>query len=492
MSGHLQPGPTLMPGEPRYEQLAEALAGDDQAKLARIIHPFARMLPMVPDNQRTSLRASLAERQLHAVIFANGLLLDGRNRTRELTQLRKPISTAVFIGDNLQALALVKAENIERRHLSPTQLADYAARIAMLPVGANQHTTKPAQNCAPSLQFGSEQVAEPPPQTMISQVEAAEMFNVSRRSVQSATVVVNQGTPELQKAVQEDKIAISAAEKIARLPIEEQRAIIAAADPKVVKEVSKKNRADKQAAGRERRLANMAKPDATPLLSGGDKAAVLWVDVPREFVSWSEATGAEKSPENHYRTEDFDFLASLRDQILERTKPDCVLFMHAWANSLLDQIDLMAEWGFARMRRRDEQGRLLRGGDGRILPAVGEGRYRTHQVWAKRSANGNYHRGTGFWFIDCHELLLVGARGDVPAPLMGTQSMSILDALVREHSRKPDEIRDQIDRYFPGVPKLELFGRIDDPAAFKARYPDWQVWGNHALQAPAVTREAAA
>lgn len=212
-----------MPGEPRYEQLADALATGDLKKLEAIVHPFARMLPMVADNQRGSLRASLAERQLHAVIFANGMLLDGRNRTRELTQLRKPISTGIFIGDNLQALALVKAENIERRHLSPTQLSDYAARIAMLPVGANQHTTKPAQICAPSLQLGGEPAIEPTaPQPMISQADAAEMFNVSRRSVQSATVVINQGTPDLQQAVQEDKVAISVAEKIARLPKEQQ------------------------------------------------------------------------------------------------------------------------------------------------------------------------------------------------------------------------------------------------------------------------------
>lgn len=318
------------------------------------------------------------------------------------------------------------------------------------------------------------------------------MYGVSRSTVQRYAVVLDKGAPELQGAVQRGTVTVNDAMQIAALPVEEQREIIARADPKVVKEIAKKNRSEKQAAGRERRLDNMRKPDATPLLSGGEKVGVLWVDVPREFVSWSEQTGAEKSPENHYRTEDFNFLANMREQILARTRPDCVLFMHAWANSLLDQIDLMAEWGFAQLRRRDEQGRLLRGPDGRILPAAGEGRYRTHQVWAKRSANGNYHRGTGFWFIDCHELMLVAARGDVPAPLMGTQAMSILDALVREHSQKPDEIRDQIDRYFPGVPKLELFGRIDDAAAFKQKYPDWQVWGNHGLQAAALLQNASA
>jgi N6-adenosine-specific RNA methylase IME4 len=510
MVGRIEPGPTLMPGEPRYERLREAFATMklDPLQDGAPIHSLANLLPMLPEIQRPAFRQSLAEQgQNHAVIFHRGVLLDGRNRARELIELGRPISTGLFTGTDSDALDLVTAENIDRRHLNESQRADFAARVAELRIGANQHTRKAAQNCAPSLFAGNPPVVaaggtdgeaagpdvrpdasppqpEAPPQPLLSQSEAAEKFNVSRRLVQMATVYQQKGIPELSEKVQAGELAASVAAEIAALPIEQQREIIAQADPKAVKEVAKKNRAERAKAGHQRRIDNMRKADATPLLDGGEKAGVFYVDIPREFVSWSEETGEEKSPKNHYRIEKFQFLADMRDQILARAKPNAVMFMWAWANSLQDQLDLMTEWGFASIRRRDEAGRLLRDERGEVLPPVGDGRYRSHQVWVKRASTGNLHRGTGYWFIDSHELLLVGARGDVPAPLMGTQAMSVIEAVIGAHSEKPNEIfRDQLDHYFPGVRKLELFGRTDDLAAFHKRWPDWEIIGNDVVAA---------
>lgn len=483
MTGQIQPGPTLLPGEPRYERLAEAFATNklDPLRDGAPIHSLANFLPMInEDDRRKALRASLEKGQNHPVLFFKGLLLDGRNRARELTLLRKPISTCVFIGADLDALDHVDAENFQRRHLTESQRADYAARVATLRVGANQHTRQAAQNCAPSLPLpGAPAAPVEAEKPALTDTEAAEKYSVSRRLVQSAKAYQRDGIPELSEKVQAGEMKVSVAAEIAALPIEEQRAIIAAADPKAVKEVAKKNRADKARAGRERRLENMRKPDATPLLSGGEKVGVFYVDIPREFTSWSEETGADRNPSNHYRTEGLRFLADMREKILARAHPNAVMIMWAWANSLQDQLDLLAEWGFASVRRRDEAGLMLRDDKGEILAPVGEGRYRSHQVWVKRNANGNLNRGMGFWFIDCHEVMLVGARGDVPAPLQGTQAMSVIEALIGAHSEKPNEvIRDQIDHYFPGVRKLELFGRVDDLAAFRARHPDWEVIGN--------------
>ncbi|MDI1265003.1 MAG: MT-A70 family methyltransferase [bacterium] len=475
----MQPGGLMMPGAPRPKH-----------------HPFANLFPMLADDRRESFRDSLKENQNHPIVLHKGLILDGRNRERELAELGKPVKFVVFVGTDRQALDFVKAENLERRDLTESQRALIGAKIATLRLGDNQHSAQPAPIGAPSL-FSNEAASDASGEAeeqrpSISQADAADMMNVGRRSVQRATVVLEKGAPELVEAVEKGAVAVSAAADIAALPIEEQKAIIAAADPKVVKEVAKKNRSEKQAAGRERRLENMRKPDATPLLAGGNKVGVFYIDIPRKFTSWSDDTGAEKSPENHYRVETFEFLAGLRDEIQARAKDDAVVFMWAWANSLQDQIDLLAEWGFASVRRRDDVGRLLRGTDGKILKPVGEGRYRSHQIWAKRASTGNYNRGTGFWFIDCHELLLVGARGDVPAPTMGTQAMSILDGEIGDHSEKPAAFRDQIDRYFPGVPKLEMFGRVDDEAAFKAKYPLWDVWGNEMFGADQPRSEDAA
>ena len=468
MTGLIQPGGVLMPGGPRPPH-----------------HPFAKLFPMLAEDQRASFRKSIAEKQNHPIILHKGMLLDGRNRERELVELKKPVAYVIFVGTPREALDLVMAENLERRHLDAGQRAYAAASAATLRLGDNQHT-QAAQICAPSLPMEGAPQPEAEP-AVVSQTEAAQMFSVSRRSVQHAAIVVEKGADELKDAVQQGKVAVSTAAEIAALPIEEQRTIIAAADPKIVKEVSKQNRFEKQKASRDRRLGNMRKSGALTLIEGR-KYGVHLIDVPRQFETWGKDTGAEKSPQNHYRTEGFDYLAGLRDRILAASEPNCVMFMWAWASSLQDQLDLLVEFGFAAARRRDDRGLLLRDERGLILPPAGEGRYRTHQIWAKRNSDGSLHRGTGYWFIDGHELILVGARGDVPAPWMGTQERSLLDLPVGEHSEKPSEyVRDEIDRYFKGVAKLEWFARVSDLAAFQVRHPNWDVTGNEA----ALQREAA-
>jgi N6-adenosine-specific RNA methylase IME4 len=487
LSGHIQPGPTLMPGEPRYESLREIFAAyaADPVKQkqpgegSRFIHPFANFIPMMSEEHYPALRSSLETGQNHSVIFYCGALADGRNRSRGLIDNNKPISTVNFTGTDLDLLKFLKAENLERRHLSIGQRADYASRVARYEVGANQHT-KAAPIGAPTLALVTDDAPAPASLPIMSQTEAAQEYGVSRRTLQRYETVLDKGAPELQAAVQQGKVAVGAAVEIAALPIEEQKRIIASADKKAVKEVAKANRIEKQTASRERRLANMRTPGALDLIEG-KKYGVHLIDIPREFVSWGDETGAEKSPHNHYRVEGFQYLADLRAKLLACSAPNCVAVMWAWANSLQDQFDLLAEWGFASVRRRDDNGLLLRDDAGKILQPVGEGRYRSHQVWAKRNADGSLHRGTGFWFIDGHELMLYGARGDVPAPLMGTQARSLLDLPIGDHSEKPSEhIRYQIDAYFPGVPKLEWFARVPDLAAFKARHPDWDVTGNEA------------
>jgi hypothetical protein len=61
------------------------------------------------------------------------------------------------------------------------------------------------------------------------------------------------------------------------------------------------------------------------------------------------------------------------------------------------------------------------------------------------------------------KLLLVGTRGNVPAPALGTQKSSIIVAPVRAHTEKPDVMLDMIEQFFPHLPKIELHRR--GPAA---------------------------
>ncbi len=89
--------------------------------------------------------------------------------------------------------------------------------------------------------------------------------------------------------------------------------------------------------------------------------------------------------------------------------------------------------------------------------------YRSHLIWAKDRI------GTGYWNRNQHELLLIGVKGDIPAPLPGTQPPSILDAPVGAHSEKPPFAHEYAELCWPSLPKIELNART-------AR-PGWDVWG---------------
>jgi N6-adenosine-specific RNA methylase IME4 len=117
--------------------------------------------------------------------------------------------------------------------------------------------------------------------------------------------------------------------------------------------------------------------------------------------------------------------------------PDCVLFLWSTIPHLDVVIDIMRAWGFT---------------------------YKTHNVWKKDKV------GLGYWFRSIHELLLVGIRGNVPAPAMGEQFLSVIEAPRGRHSEKPDIFAEMIEKMFPTTPKIELFAR-------KLR-PGWVCWGN--------------
>lgn len=92
--------------------------------------------------------------------------------------------------------------------------------------------------------------------------------------------------------------------------------------------------------------------------------------------------------------------------------------------------------------------------------------YVHHWIWDKQVA------GTGYWGRDRHELLLIGRRGDVAAPLPGTQPETVFSEKKTRHSAKPEYFAEQIERLYPDIPKLEMFCR--EPRA------GWHAWGYEA------------
>jgi len=99
--------------------------------------------------------------------------------------------------------------------------------------------------------------------------------------------------------------------------------------------------------------------------------------------------------------------------------------------------------------------------------------YKTNIVWHKiRKDGGPDGRGVGFYFRNTTELLLLGVRGkDARTLAPGRSQVNIIKSQKREHSRKPDEAYELIEKCSPG-PFFELFAR--------GTRNGWTTWGNQA------------
>jgi N6-adenosine-specific RNA methylase IME4 len=261
--------------------------------------------------------------------------------------------------------------------------------------------------------------------------------------------------PELIDAAKRGEIAPSAAAEIAALPAAEQKRLIEAADPKVFASVAKERRAEKQAGKRTSREDREQILAQKQLALPKKRYGVILADPEWRFEPYSRATGLDRAADNHYPTSSLDVIKS-RD-VGSIAADDCVLFLWATAPMLPQALEVMTAWGFA---------------------------YKTHAIWRKaehvsgRHQHGGLVLGTGYWFRNGHELLLVGTRGNVPAPAQGTQRASMFDAPPRQHSAKPVEAYDLIEFYFPNLPKIELNAR--------SKREGWDAWGLEAPEANAA------
>lgn len=91
-------------------------------------------------------------------------------------------------------------------------------------------------------------------------------------------------------------------------------------------------------------------------------------------------------------------------------------------------------------------------------------------TWIKTNKNsGTVFKGVGNYTKSNAELCLLAKRGAGVARANKDVAQVILEPR-REHSRKPDRVRDDIVRLFGDRPRLEMFARTATPG--------WAVWGN--------------
>lgn len=171
------------------------------------LHPAAELFPVMDEVAFAALVADIAAHgQREPILILDGQVIDGRHRLRACEQIGIDPVIREVSADEGDPFGLVVSLNLHRRHLTESQRAMVAARLARLPLGSNQHSPigEPSLPCS----------------------EAATLLNVGKRSVERARDVVAHGIPELVTAVDRGEVAVSTAAHLARLPVDDQRVVL--------------------------------------------------------------------------------------------------------------------------------------------------------------------------------------------------------------------------------------------------------------------------
>ena len=183
------------------------------------------------------------------------------------------------------------------------------------------------------------------------------------------------------------------------------------------------------------------------------KFATILADPPWRFSHRTGKIGPEHKRLTRYPTMTLAEIMSLPVEEIAADQSHLYLWI---PNALLDEGLLVLDaWGFT---------------------------YKSNLVWYKtRKDGGPDGRGMRFYFRNVTELALFGTRGSLRTGDAGRRQVNIITAPKREHSRKPDELYDIIEKCSYG-PFLELFARHPRPG--------WAQWGNEIEQPRGDTRKA--
>jgi ParB-like chromosome segregation protein Spo0J len=171
-------------------------------------HPISEIFPLMGDVDLAELAEDIKTHGLREpVVTYEGMILDGRNRWAacELAGIR-PVPAVKYDGDD--PVGFVVSRNLRRRHLTVSFRAMLANDLAKLQPGRRTDLRPPAN------------LPE------VGQARAAELLNVSERTVRAAKTVADKGTPAEVARVRAGEETVSRAEKILR---EKERDIRAAA-----------------------------------------------------------------------------------------------------------------------------------------------------------------------------------------------------------------------------------------------------------------------
>lgn len=376
----------------------------------REAHPVAGLFPMLDAAELDGLACDIAANGLRDPIWLHeGKIVDGRNRYAACRLVGVEPRFREWDGCG-SLVGFVVSLNLHRRHLSSSQRAMVATDIEpLLAAEAKERMARGGRAAAPGRPAADKGTEILPDLSPPTPITSAP----SGEAREQAAKLVKTNARYVSDAKKLVADAPALAEKVRAGEI---------TIPEAKKEIRQQAKAAK--------VAEIAAQEPAPLAASGP-FDVLYVDPPWRY----EHAEPTRQIENHYPTMSLDEIKAIQVP----AAADCVLFLWATSPKLAESMEVLTAWGFD---------------------------YRTCMVWVKDKI------GMGYYARQQHELLLIAKRGNPPVPDPSDRPSSVVTAPRVEHSAKPDEFYDLIERMYPTSSYGELFARRPRNR--------WGAWGNQA------------
>ena len=170
------------------------------------------------------------------------------------------------------------------------------------------------------------------------------------------------------------------------------------------------------------------------------KYNIIYADPAWSFNFKNRKGLSDKAKNNLYSTmNDVDILNLPLSKIANK---NCILFLWVMNSKMPLAFDCIKSWGF---------------------------QYKTVAFnWVKTTKKNKYHFGGGNWTRSNPEICLLATKGKIKRQSASVRELCVSE--LREHSRKPDCVRDRIVELCGDLPRIELFAR--------QKTDGWDCWGN--------------
>jgi len=379
----------------------------------KIRDDFKNLIPPLSAEEFELLEASIKREGCRdPIITWNDTIIDGHNRYAICIKHNIPFKTIEHsFEDDDEAKLWIIENQMARRNLTPYQRSVLALKSKdIIAKKAREKQIKEGKELGgnPTLLPNSAKGSQP----INTRETLAKLAGVGHDTIAKVDYIQREAPKEIIAKLEKDEISIHEAyQKVRQI--------------KKVQDVQKK--------------AENIKPsnDVVDIFNTDKKYNIIYADPP-----WSYEVDyvPDRNVKTHYKIMTLEEILKL--PINNIADKNCILFLWVTAPQLQNVFKVIEAWGFK-------------------YSTVGF-------VWVKKNKDGSPFIGLGAWTRANAELCLIAKKGSITC--LDHSISQIIETPTEEHSKKPDIVRELIERLVGKLPRIELFAR--------QKPEGWDVWGD--------------